>query len=71
MSAASERPLRIAYLRLLQATLALHMEEMNDTNLGGGPHLLDIRKGINAARTKIERLAVAEGIDLSNDEEDA
>mgnify|MGYP001617757578 CR=1 FL=1 len=64
MSAAEARPLRIAYVRLIQAALAIHMEIMDDPSLAGGPHLDNILKSINTARANIERVATAEGIDL-------
>jgi len=66
---AETRPLRIAHIRLLQASIAIHMEEMtSEPNLGGGPHLAAIAKDIDAVNRKIRRLAAAEGIDLDGSE---
>lgn len=70
MTHPSERPLRIAYARLAQAAIAIHMEILEDPQLGGGYHLASILSSVANARIEIERLAAAEGIPLVNEEDE-
>jgi hypothetical protein len=61
-------PLRIAYVRLTQAAIAIHIVKLEDPDLGGSPrHLEDTLSSIGAARVRIEELAAAERIDLTNE----
>lgn len=60
------RPLRIAYVRLSQAVLALRLEGVVDES-GMNLELDNIVKSVNTARSNIERLAAANGIDLFGD----
>lgn len=63
------RPLRIAYVRLVQAALAIHLEKIHDAELGGGRWLDRILDSIEATRRQVESLATAEKIDLIGPDE--
>ncbi len=71
MSDPQSHPLRLAYVRLIQAALAIHLTMLDiDPELGGGPHLEEVLLDISTAKTKIERIAVAEGIALANEDDE-
>jgi hypothetical protein len=64
-------PLRLAYMRTLQAVLAVHCVRFDvDASLGGDPCWLDeIEASLTEAQRLISRLAVAERINLGADDE--
>ncbi len=70
--AARIHPLRLAYVRTLQAILAIHLTRIDvDEALGGDPKFLDgIEDGLVRAQRDILKLAVAERINLGEDDDE-
>lgn len=63
--------LRIAYVRVIQASLAIHHEKLEDPSLGGDEQWLDgILEILDKAKRRIEALATVERIALVNEEDD-
>lgn len=64
------RPLRLAYVRVQQAAIAVWLEKLEDASLGGDEKWLDgILASLKEAQHRMEALAVAEGIELVHDED--
>jgi len=65
-------PLRLAYMRTLQAILAIEIVRFDvDAALGGNRRWLnEIQENLEQARERIVRLAVGENVNLGEEDED-